>query len=1259
MAEERLESSEFLDKSGILKDFEDVEKGINQLAKAAGDMQTVIAAGLEIIASKQNELKNAVSAAQNELNDLAASGKINRETLNKLSSEIQKNAKEYKEQAKAAKGAKDSLDIVEGSVEALEKEYKELTKESKKVNLETEEGKKKFKDLTAQTAKLKQEVKDYNAQIRGTASKMKAAVGSYNELIARNKELSKVIKNAGNAFDGTNEDLAKLQKEYRENTKLLTQFDKKLGQNFRNVGNYQGALQNVAGKFAVMSAQITAAILVFEGLKEVLNGSGRELIAARNQVELLANVGEEKAGEMTARFAALERVLGVDLNDSLAAVNATTKQLGGDFEANTDVITTALEGVSEFNRGELVDIFREYGAQAKAAGLSVEQFAAISVRSLNEGVFSDKGIDAVKEFNLRISEQTTATKDALINAFGNEFTSGIFEGINNGSLTTIQALEMISQKMNDTSIPANKLQTVIADVFGGAGEDAGLGFIRSLVDVDQNLEDVIDTSSKAFMANQERVKLQEDLAKAQLEVAETLEPYLVQLDRLQVIVLTLIQQGLQVLLTLFQGFPSVLYQNAEIITGLTTAYLVYNAALIQTRVQSALVVAQEKIKFAIQKGGAVVTAALSAAQAAYGTVSAILAGQISLASAAQAAFNVVMTANPIGIIITLVGGLVIGFIALYKQAGSVSAVFNGLWELTKQLATALFKLHTFDFEGFAKDITSLGEAYQKGVDDVKKANAAREKLEMQREKKQKESNKKQIEEEKKKNEVIRKGDLQLTNDQQRLADQRQKKALELAQREKEAAMELEKFKLEEKLKANERLLENQENFSKDTLAVSEQLQKSLAEIERDEALRDAQTNSERLLIREQYAARVLEIERETKDRLDKFNQDKAKEDEKRLKDEFDATASLARQRIEQQIKENQDILAGQEIKDESLLKETADLQLFLLRLDEERALAGAKTADDRLRIEEDYAARVKQINQGLANDLDENDEKRKQKELERAEFFKERLKELFSEIGDLGLSIFENSTEKRIEGYEAQKEELDENLQNELSLYEDNEQKQAFLRKEAAKKQEALDKQIEKQKRKRAIVDFLFNKGVEIGKAVAATARAVTAALPNIPLSLVVGALGAAQVAKIVSTGLPKFRKGTNRIKGQGRENEDNIMAMVSVNERIMTSEQNREIGFDVSNKELVKRSKFYKKYKDLYEGQQAELERMRILHSKSAYIDDSRMYEALANSKDKVVQKLLREQLRTQKKEVQNTSAIYEELSKLRQDRGKPKYSM
>ncbi len=91
-----------------------------------------------------------------------------------------------------------------------------------------------------------------------------------------------------------------------------------------------------------------------------------------------------------------------------------------------------------------------------------------------------------------------------------------------------------------------------------------------------------------------------------------------------------------------------------------------------------------------------------------------------------------------------------------------------------------------------------------------------------------------------------------------------------------------------------------------------------------------------------------------------------------------------------------------------------------------------------------------------------------------------------------------------------------------------------------AKKKEALDKGIAREKHKIAVKAFYLEKASEAASIIINTARAITQTLPNIPLSIAMGALGGIQLAKVLTTPAPpppSFAEGggVRSVLDQGR----------------------------------------------------------------------------------------------------------------------------
>lgn len=138
-------------------------------------------------------------------------------------------------------------------------------------------------------------------------------------------------------------------------------------------------------------------------------------------------------------------------------------------------------------------------------------------------------------------------------------------------------------------------------------------------------------------------------------------------------------------------------------------------------------------------------------------------------------------------------------------------------------------------------------------------------------------------------------------------------------------------------------------------------------------------------------------------------------------------------------------------------------------------------------------------------------------------------------IGDLASALYDGQIQKIEEEQEANDEKYQQDVERIQNLADSGaiSEEEAEARKRAAKERtEAKNAELEKQKQEMARKQAIWDKATSIAQAGIATALAITEALPNIPLSIVIGALGAIQVATILATPIPSYAEGT---KGNDR----------------------------------------------------------------------------------------------------------------------------
>lgn len=404
--------------------------------------------------------------------------------------------------------------------------------------------------------------------------------------------------------------------------------------------------------------------------------------------QLTGKTGEEMV-KLRSKVQAVSEHFGTDFNETLRAANALSKGFGISMEDAMKLVQDGL--VSGANAGgDFIDTVREYPRYFKEAGLSAEDFIAITANAAQQGVFSDKGVDTIKEGNLRIREMTTATADAL-NGIGIS-AEKVQADLQAGSITTFDVMQMVAAKLNELPASSAAVGAAIADIFGGPGEDAGLEYIKTLANIQLNM-DAVKAATQGTAEQQERqIQMQENL-----------------------------KNGLSGLIDL-----SAIYTDVKPYVDLTAQIgmaAMGIGGLIKTvkamNVQQAILKTRIVAVAAAQKMVTIATTAWTAI---------------------QKVLNLVLTANPIGLIITAIGALVAGLIAAYKNCEGFRKIVDKVWEAIKPLANAIMNGLAKAFEWLVekckeawewlKNILGLGKQKVEVAVEVSKPKTPAPKLDM-------------------------------------------------------------------------------------------------------------------------------------------------------------------------------------------------------------------------------------------------------------------------------------------------------------------------------------------------------------------------------------------------------------------------------------------------------------------------------------------------------------------------------------------------
>lgn len=446
------------------------------------------------------------------------------------------------------------------AVDANKKHVKDLQKSLKELDATSEDYASQVEAITeeiaatnAQTTEYKRTMSDLNRVVANTVRENMNNEGSLKSLRA---ELSRLT----NEYDS----LGKAQREGLEGQELQARIsaitdeikgsEEATGRFYRNVGNYENAIKNVLGlnqgfgsSLIGIADSMNFTNGIIPGLKGGIIGLGGAMKAlAANPVFLTIlgvskiaegvkfwfdfNKGLSEATRLTEQFTGLSGdaltnyrdkvqsvadVYGKDFKDVMQSANALANQFGISYDEAITVIKDGFVSGADVS-GNFLDTVKEYPAFFREAGLSAREFVAISTEAVKQGVFSDKGVDAIKEATIRLREMSKSTDEALagIGLSGEE----IQQAMADGTMTAFDAIQKVSEKLNELPETSSAVGTAVADIFGGAGEDAGVQYLKTLKDISTDLDEVKDKAGEYARVQDEYLQSEIELQQATNEL---------------------------------------------------------------------------------------------------------------------------------------------------------------------------------------------------------------------------------------------------------------------------------------------------------------------------------------------------------------------------------------------------------------------------------------------------------------------------------------------------------------------------------------------------------------------------------------------------------------------------------------------------------------------------------------------------------------------------------------------------------------------
>lgn len=439
-------------------------------------------------------------------------------------------------------------------IDELKQSIKDLQQQEKDKTITTNE-------MKLQTEAINATIKEYKYNVRTLQKEIQNNVRTENEQEGSLKQLRAQLSNATKKYD----EMAKAEREGAKGQEMqehiqdlieeLKEAEEATGRFQRSVGSYYDSMMKAAddlqntesfgfdvvddtgiGKVIEMGKSVEDLRVKFGALKNTalslltnpyflamagVAGVGmafkwfydynKGLMEATRLTQQFTGLTGDEMKSVRNEVLAVSDTFGLEFTETMQSANTMSKAFGISVSESLKIMQDGLVSGANAN-GEFLDTIKEYPRYFKEAGLNAEEMVAISTQATKEGIFSDKGVDTIKEGNLRLREMATATAAAL-DGIGIS-SKQVQKDLQDGSKTTFQVMQEVANKLKELPQSSAAVGSAIANIFGGPGEDAGLAYIEMLGNIELDMDKVKAKSGDIAKAQEDELNATKDLQDA-------------------------------------------------------------------------------------------------------------------------------------------------------------------------------------------------------------------------------------------------------------------------------------------------------------------------------------------------------------------------------------------------------------------------------------------------------------------------------------------------------------------------------------------------------------------------------------------------------------------------------------------------------------------------------------------------------------------------------------------------------------------------
>lgn len=473
---------------------------------------------------------------------------------------------------------------------------------------------------------------------------------------------------------------------------------------------YQRALSTLQTRTGATQEEIAG---MEESLKNIYKNnygeSFEDIAQSMSFVKTATGLTGQELEKATQNAIMLRDTFEYDVQESTRVADTMMKQFGiTSDEAFTLIAQGSQNGLDK--HGDMMDSFNEYSVYFKQLGFDAEGMWNVFKSGAESGAFNmDKVGDAVKEFGIRVKDESKTTIEAFEGLGLNA--DNMAQEFAKGGESSQKALQTVFSELGKIEDPV-KRNTIGVALFGTQFEDLehetvmALGTVQEQANMSadtlQKIDEVKYTNILTAFEGFKRMIIVDLLDPIQKQAMPLINDFINNVKTNMPGIKSAISGAFSGIMIVIQALSPIvgdlftIFKNIAPIVGgaLVGAFQVLNSTVIPLIGFLADMIA----KFTEWEGFIPVIAGLGTAIGVYlGIVNAgaiatgLITNAVKLWTIAQRGLNLVMAMNPIGLIVSLIAGLIVALVLAYQKSETFRDIVNNAWTMIKTTVSSVIE----------------------------------------------------------------------------------------------------------------------------------------------------------------------------------------------------------------------------------------------------------------------------------------------------------------------------------------------------------------------------------------------------------------------------------------------------------------------------------------------------------------------------------------------------------------------------------------